>query len=226
MLRRMIVIAMLCIPGIRSMAQGVDPTLTSMILMYTNKAEKQLKSQERVMMLETTGHIWVKEEVEGTVNFQKEFNSYLDSFNSIISYAAQIYGFYHEVDQLIGNLNGFSKQLAAHPSNALATALSANKHEIFRNLVLGSVEIVNDIRHVCLSGNKMTEKERAEIVFTIRPKLKTMNLHLRRLTRTIRYTTMADIWGIIDEGARDPADKQSIAEQCIRRWKKNGKKGF
>lgn len=195
-------------------------------MMYTNKAEKQLKSQERVMMLETTGHIWIKEEVEGTTNFQKEFNDYLNSFNSVISYAAQIYGFYHEVDQLVENLNGFSKQLSAHPSNALATALSANKHDILRNLVLGSVEIVNDIRHVCLSGNKMTEKERTEIVFTIRPKLKTMNLELRRLTRTIRYTTMADIFGIIDEGAREPADKQNIAQQCIQRWKRNGKKGF
>ena len=41
-----------------------DPTLAGMILMYTNKAEKELKNQEKVMLLQSTGHIWTKEEVE------------------------------------------------------------------------------------------------------------------------------------------------------------------
>ena len=39
--------------------------------------------------------------------------------SSIISYAAQIYGFYHEIDRLIDNMGGFTKQLEAHPSNCL-----------------------------------------------------------------------------------------------------------
>ena len=33
-----------------------DPTLAGMILMYTNKAEKELKNQEKVMLLQSTGH--------------------------------------------------------------------------------------------------------------------------------------------------------------------------
>ena len=226
MIRRLIFMFLLCFPTLVSFAQGIDPTLTGMIIMYTNKAEKQLKSQERAMLLESTGHIWIKEEVEGTTDLQKEFNDYLDSFRSIISYAAQIYGFYHEVDRLIDNLGGFSEQLSAHPSNGLAVALSANKNRIFRELIMGSVDIVNDIRQICLSKNKMTEKERIEIVFTIRPKLKDMNLHLRRLTRAVRYTSMADILYMIDDGARSPADKLSITQQCLRNWKRNGKRGF
>ena len=72
-------------------AQGQDPTLAGMILLYTDKAKKELKQQEAMMLLETTGHIWIKEEVEGTTNLQKEFNNYLDQFHSIITYAAQIY---------------------------------------------------------------------------------------------------------------------------------------
>ncbi len=226
MVRKFILMLLLSFPTLVSFAQGIDPTLTGMILLYTNKAEKQLKSQERAMLLESTGHIWVKEEVEGTTDLQKEFNDYLDSFRSIICYAAQIYGFYHEIDRLIDNLGGFSEQLSAHPSNGLAVALSANKNKIFRDLIMSSVDIVNDIRQVCLSKNKMTEKERIEIVFTIRPKLKDMNLHLRRLTRAVRYTSMADIWYMIDDGARPPADKLGITKQCLRNWKRNGKRGF
>ena len=91
-------------------AQGQDPTLAAMILLYTDKAKKELKQQEEMMLLESTGHIWITEEVNATTDLQKEFNNYLDNFHGIIMYAAQIYGFYHEIDHLIGNLDAFSKQ--------------------------------------------------------------------------------------------------------------------
>lgn len=200
-----------------------DPVLAGMICAYTDKAEKELKNQEKVMLMQTTGHIWLKEEVEGTTNLQREFNNYLDSFRSIVVYAAQVYGFYHEIDRLVDNLGGFTKQLDKHPSNALAVALSAKRNKIYRELIMGSVEIVNDIRLVCLSGNKMTEKERVEIVFGIRPKLKVMNKKLQRLTKAVKYTTMGDIWREIDEGARPVAGKRDIVEAAKRRWRQIGR---
>jgi hypothetical protein len=48
-----------------------------------------LKNQRKIMLLQTTGHIWTKEEVEAVTDLQREFNDYLDSFRSVISYAAQ-----------------------------------------------------------------------------------------------------------------------------------------
>ena len=39
-----------------------DPVLAGMIYAYTDKAEKELKNQEKVMLMQTTGHIWLKEE--------------------------------------------------------------------------------------------------------------------------------------------------------------------
>ena len=205
-------------------AQAQDPVLAGMILLYTDKAKKELKQQEAMMLLETTGHIWIKEEVEGTTNLQKEFNNYLDQFHSIIAYAAQIYGFYHEIDKMVENLGSFSNQLSAHPSNALAVALSSNRNKIYREIIMNSVDIVNDVRQVCLSDTKMTEKERIEIVFGIRPKLKLMNQKLRRLTRAVKYTSLADVWAEIDYNAREGADKASITRQCMERWKRNGKR--
>ena len=85
-------------------AQSIDPTLAAMIALYTEKAENTLKSQEEAMLLESTGHVWIKEEVDGTWQIQKEFNEYLDTFHGIIVYAAQIYGFYHEIERMVGNL--------------------------------------------------------------------------------------------------------------------------
>lgn len=216
-------ILLLCAGTLKVRAQN-DPVLAGMILLYTDKAQKELKSQEKVMLLQTTGHIWTKEEIEGTTDLQREFNDYLDSFRSIVCYAAQTYGFYHEISRLTDNLGDFSQQLARHPANALAVALSTRRNKIYRELILGSVEIVNDIRTACLSDNKMTEKERMEVVFGIRPKLQLMNRKLQCLTIAVKYTTMCDIWIEIDGGSVPVADKRDIVEAAQRRWRQNGRK--
>ena len=221
---RMVVLTILFFgKGVSLLAQGNDPVLAGMILMYTDKAKKELKQQEKMMLLESTGHIWIKEEVEGTSDLQKEFNDYLDKFHSIITYAAQIYGFYHEIDHLISNLGAFSDQLSAHPSNALAVALSSNRNKIYREIILNSVDIVNDVRQVCLADIKMTEKERMEVIFGIRPKLKLMNKKLQRLTKAVKYTSLGDVWAEIDYNARTGADKKNIVEQSMLRWKRAAK---
>lgn len=216
------ILLLLCI-GICEVRAQNDPVLAGMILQYTDKAEKELKNQEKVMLMQTTGHLWTKEEVKATTDLQREFNNYLNSFRSIVCYAAQIYGFYYEVSRLTDNMGDFTKQLSRSSANALAVALSARRNKIYRELILNSVEIVNDIRTACLSGNKMTEKERMEIVFGIRPKLKMMNKKLQRLTKAVKYTTMGDIWREIDEGARPAADKRDIVEAAKRRWRQIGK---
>lgn len=217
------IVFMITLFSVKSRAQN-DPVFAGMIYLYTEQAEKQLKNQERVMLMQTTGHLWTKEEVEATTDLQREFNDYLDSFRSIVCYAAQIYGFYHEITRLTDNMGGFVRQLDKNPGNALAVALSTRRNTIYREVILNSVEIVNDIRIACLSGNKMTEKERMEIVFGIRPKLSLMNRKLQRLTKAVKYTTMYDIWLEIDENAHPAkADKPTIVEAAKRRWKNIGR---
>ena len=125
-----ITIILMCL-GLKVHAQ-IDPTLAGMVLIYTEKAKKTLKSQEKVMLLQTTGHIWTKEEVEAVTDLQREFNDYLDSFRSVVSYAAQIYGFYNEITNLTENMGEFTQQLKSSPTNALAVALSTNRNKIYK----------------------------------------------------------------------------------------------
>lgn len=221
-MKRVILVMMLLLT-INSIKAQNDPVLAGMILLYTEKAEKTLKNQELAMMMQTTGHLWTKEEVEATADLQREFNTYLDSFRSILCYAAQIYGFYHEITLLTENMGGLIQQLEKNTTNALAVALSTNRNKIYREVILNSVEIVNDIRTVCLSKNKMTEQQRLEIVFNIRPKLQVMNKKLKRLTIAIKYTSMNDVWLEISEGTRPMADKTQIIEDAKRRWKQIGR---
>ena len=221
-MKRVILVMMLLL-SINSIKAQNDPVLAGMILLYTEKAEKTLKNQELAMMMQTTGHLWTKEEVEATADLQREFNTYLDSFRSILCYAAQIYGFYHEITLLTENMGGLIQQLEKNTTNALAVALSTNQNKIYREVILNSVEIVNDIRTVCLSKNKMTEQQRLEIVFNIRPKLQVMNKKLMRLTIAVKYTSMNDVWLEINEGTRPMADKTQIIEDAKRRWKQIGR---
>ena len=120
-------------------------------------------------------------------------------------------------------MDDFTREVSRNSSHALAVALSTLRNRIYRELIMNSVEIVNDIRMACLSDNKMTEKERMEIVFGIRPKLKMMNKKLQRLTKAVKYTTMGDIWREIDEGARPVAGKRDIVEAAKRRWRQIGR---
>lgn len=208
------------------MEAQVDPVLSGMILGYTEKAKKQLKSQERAMMLETTGHIWLSTEVENTTEVQKVYNDYLDSFRDIVCYAAQIYGFYVEVDRLLDNMGEMNRILQKHPEGAFAVALSTRRNAIYRELLLNSVDIVNDIRQVCLNQVKMTEKQRIDMVFHIRPKLVRMNRQLKRLSKVVKYTSFGDVWAEVELLQKKKPDKLEITRSCMQRWKRNGKKGF
>lgn len=219
----LIIMFLLSLSIVRATAQSMDPTLAAMVLLYTEKAENTLESQKKAMLLETTGHIWIEEEVDDTYKLHKEFNEYLDSFRGIIVYAAQIYGFYHEVQNLADNLQGFSTQISNSPSNAVAVALSANRNKMYREIILQSVEIVNDVRTICLSDIKMTEKERINVLFGIRPKLKIMNQKLIRLTRAIKYTSMGDVWNEITDRQPVKADINNISRSAFQRWKSIGK---
>ena len=62
-----------------------------------------------------------------------------------------------------------------------------------------------------------------EIVFGIRPKLKAMNKKLQRLTKAVKYTSMADVWYEIEGGTYDKADKQEIVRACMTRWKRSAR---
>lgn len=219
----LIIMILLSLSIVRATAQSMDPTLAAMVLLYTEKAENTLESQKKAMLLETTGHIWIEEEVDDTYKLHKEFNEYLDSFRGIIVYAAQIYGFYHEVQNLADNLQGFSTQISNSPSNAVAVALSANRNKMYREIILQSVEIVNDVRTICLSDIKMTEKERINVLLGIRPKLKIMNQKLIRLTRAIKYTSMGDVWNEITDRQPTKADIHNISRSAFQRWKSIGR---
>ena len=212
---------MLLIPY-KSSAQ-VDPTLAAMILAYTDKAKKQYDTQLGTMALETEGHVWLNGEIKAVKNYQKQFDEYLSSFRNIISYAAQAYGFYYEISHLCDNMGKLTSQISETPTNAIAVGLHNKRNDIYTSIISKSVGIVNTIRQVCID-KKMTEKQRVELVFSIRPQLKEMNVQLAMLTKLVRSTNMGLVWYEVEHGSLPHHEgKAGVVEDCLNVWRINAK---
>ena len=204
---------------------GIDPGRVAAIELASDQAKKTLKSQEKAQLLMTTGHAWIKEEVEATTNFQREFNEYLDKFHDVLSIAAEIYGIYYEVTQTSKNVKALGEVLSDSPSNALAVAFSTRRNVVYRNIVRTTLDVIMDIRKVCFEKRKMTEEEKNKVISSIRPKLRTINKQLRQLTLTLRYTSFLDVWNELMDRAYylNPATKHDIITRCRRQWWNNAK---
>ena len=225
MKKSLFVILLLCLPWLlpSPVHAQLDPTLTAMILEYTQKAKSQYNTQLETMAVETEGHVWLKQEVEATKNYQQQFDRYISTFRGIISYAAQVYGFYYEINHLTENMGRLSHQIGETPVNAVAVALHRNRNDIYVNIINRSVGIVNTIRQVCID-TKMTEKQRIELVFSIRPQLQQMNRKLAMLTKLVRCTTMAQVWYEIEyQSLPHREGKAGIVEECLGAWRVNGR---
>ena len=204
---------------------GIDPGRVAAIELASDQAKKALKSQEKAQLLMTTGHAWIKEEVEATTDFQWEFNDYLDKFHDVLSIAAEIYGIYYEVTQTSKNVKALGEVLSDSPSNALAVAFSTRRNVVYRNIVRTTLDVIMDIRKVCFEKSKMTEEEKNKVISSIRPKLRTINKQLRQLTLTLRYTSFLDVWNELMDRAYylNPATKHDIITRCRRQWWNNAK---
>ena len=197
-----------------------DPVREATILMFTEQSKKTLNAQQRAQLVMSGMHIFMKEEIEATTDFQREFNEYLDQFNEVIQIAAEVYGIYHEVSQVAKNIKELNSIVSDTPANALAVAFSSKRNKIYTDLVMTSLDIAKDIHKVCFSGAKMTEKERIKIILGMRPKLKKTNYQLRRMAMFIKYTTFLDVWNdILDKHYFKPANRQEIILRCQQRWK-------
>lgn len=205
-----------------------DPGRVLVITNIEKRGKKTLEAQVAAQGLNTTGHIWTEEEVRKTLGFEKQFYEYLDSFQNILSYAAEIYGIYYEVKQTSKNMNNISELVAGdkvHPENVLAVAISAKRGAIYGKIVRTSLDIINDIRMLIFSGNLTTEQERLRVLGSIRPKLRKFNMELRDLAFALRYTSLLDVWREVmgTYYKLEHASRKDIPLRCRRDWIDNAK---
>lgn len=204
---------------------GGDAVLAGEIETFNLSQKKMLEQQNAIIGLtgEQPAIGAMTDIVNKTADLQKNWNDYLSSFHLVVTIAAQTYGFYQEIDHLLANFKDLTTVIESAPANAFAVALKKNRSKIYGEIITETTGIVNDITKLCFGEGesdapKMTEKERIELIFGIRPKLKEMNYKLKKLALAIRYTSLADVWSDIQFDAKPSKSKSDIAKRSLQRW--------
>lgn len=214
-----------------------DGTLLASIGAQTLLEKKSLDAAYAALAALGTAHYFTQQEMEAVYKLNKEFNDYLDSFHEVVAYAAQSYGIYNEMRELIDNISSFIEVVSDGGADGyVAVAISPRRNDIYQDIILETGEILEDIRKVVLGKPesdeekesasydeekktfKLTEKQRIDILFNIRPKLQILNKKLTRLELLAKYTSLIDVWREIADLSYEVNDKKSIAESCFNKW--------
>lgn len=215
---------MAMVPGQVLAQNGPDPVRAGMFLLYEQSAKKTLRTQEAALVINAGEHIMTKEEIDKITKFQNQFNDYLVKLDEILTYAAEIYAIYTEVDKAIKNVKELSSFTVSCPANALAVALSKSKNHIYSDVIDNGIQIAKDIEKLLPiakddeKNSKMTEKERIDCIGRVRKSLQAMNYKIRKLNLLLRYTTLLDSWYELRGNYYKPKSMYNICTECQKRW--------
>lgn len=209
-------------------ANGPDAVRAGMFLKYSQQAKKVLKAQDAVMTINLAQHKYLEEQNNKIINFQKEFDKYLTNFNNILTLAADIYGIYYEIDQTFINIKELKNIGSTCPANAIAVMLSEKKNNVYQDVIDDGIQLATDIEKIMPFKGKsnkprLTEYERLKIIENIRKKLRSLNYKIRKMNRTIRYTTLLDSWYELKGSVRGTKSMTKIVNECKNRWLANAK---
>ncbi len=206
-----------------SVKAGTDPARAALVEKVSLKGKNIIENEMKSQALNTAGHVWLKEGVDALNDFIDEYNQYLDNFHNVIVIAAETYGIYYEFKQTSNQVVAIQDVIQKHPTNVLASAV--RKTSVYKEVIVSSLNVLNDIRDVFKKGSMMTEKERMKILSQIRPKLSKVNRNLRQLEIAIRYSTFVDVWYDITGKAyiMNEAKKKDIIARSRRQWWVNAK---
>lgn len=187
---------------------------------YESNMRKIYNAQMAAQAAMLTENYYMEDTNSKIYNLQKDFNEYLSSFSNIITYAAEIYGLYLEIEDLGENITNVLKVVEENKQGLLAAAFNRNKTGIFTNVIVTTADLAMDIKRIIDKDVKMSEFKRHEICHNIRVKMRKVNRSLNKLTTAIRYSSFLELWHSIT-GHRDRygiRSKREIARECIENW--------
>lgn len=224
-----IIIFMLIVcPSKIKSANGPDAVRAGLFLKYSLIANKILMAEDAAMSVNLAQHKYLEEQNKKIINFQKEFDNYLTSFNDILTLAADIYGIYYEIDQAFSNIKELKNIGSKCPTNVIAVLLSGKKNNIYQDVIDDGIQIATDIEKILPFKGKskkprLTQYEKMKIIENIRKRLRVMNYKIRKMNRTIRYTTLLDSWYELQGSVRGTKSMKTIVTECKNRWLANAR---
>ena len=195
-MRQLLMILLLVLAVPKNALAGIDPARAAAIDVASELEKKALDAQYKVQLLQSTGHLWTRQEVDAVTDFQKEF-----------------------LNSLVGTVRWLNREMGNHPENAFAVALSTRKGNIYMRVFKTGTSVALDIKQFVISDKgKATEAQRLKVLETIRPKLRQLDKELKILCKYIRYTSIEDLWHEISGRHYTPASRKEVALICHQGW--------
>ena len=194
-MRQLLMILFLVLTVPKNALAGIDPARAAAIDVASELEKKALDAQYKVQLLQSS------------------------TFNSLLAYAAEIYGIYYDLNSLVGTVGWLNREMGNHPENAFAVALSTRKGNIYMRVFKTGTSVALDIKQFVISDKgKATEAQRLKVLETIRPKLRQLDKELKILCKYIRYTSIEDLWHEISGRHYTPASRKEVALICHQGW--------
>lgn len=151
--------------------------------------------------------------------WEGKYNAYLKSVDGYASSLKAATHLYNDGVRLFINLCDIRKAIANNPQGVAATFSMNNLYAETATELIAVYTTLKDAVATGGEGNMLTGAERSKTLWLIEDRLKAFNHKLSRLSLSLRYYTLSDVWYNATEGIID-RDYGDIARAAQSRWKR------
>ncbi|MBQ2486577.1 MAG: hypothetical protein II518_05920, partial [Candidatus Methanomethylophilus sp.] len=173
----------------------------------------EIEGQTQTAVLQST----IASEFTQIKNWEQKYNAYLKTVDGYASSLKAATHLYNDGVRLFINLCDIRRAIAANPQGIAATFSMNNLYAETATELVAVYTTLRDAVAAGGEGNMLTGAERSKTLWMIEDRLKAFNRKLSRLSLSLRYYTLSDVWYNMTEGILDP-DNGDIARQAQSRW--------
>ena len=173
----------------------------------------EIEGQTQTAVLQST----IASEFTQIKNWEQKYNAYLKTVDGYASSLKAATHLYNDGVRLFINLCDIRRAIAANPQGIGATFSMNNLYAETATELVAVYTTLRDAVAAGGEGNMLTGAERSKTLWMIEDRLKAFNRKLSRLSLSLRYYTLSDVWYNMTEGILEP-DNGDIARQAQSRW--------
>lgn len=149
--------------------------------------------------------------------WERKYNSYLKTVSGYASTLKAATHLYNDGVRLFFNLCNIKRAIASNPQGIAATF---SMNDLYMETATELITVYTTLRDAVAKGGKenmLTGAERSKTLWELNDRLEAFNRKLSKLSLSLRYYTMMDVWYNITEGIIDRS-VGDIARQAHGRW--------
>ena len=175
----------------------------------------QIEDQQKTALFQNT----IAAEFTKIHEWERKYNSYLKTAEGYASTLKASTSLYDDGVRIFLSLCNLRKAIEKNPQGIVATASLNNLYIETATELLTVYTTLRDAIAKGGSENMLTGAERSKTLWALNDRLESFNKKLTRLSLSIRYYAMSDMWHNVTAGMLDRSNGE-IAHQAMGRWRR------